>query len=168
MNRTILPMLAGVILASAGGGGCIPVPGNYRPVDGSLRPEQKIGKGSGKPLRVSESDRERVIAVLGPPAWITPDGMSMVFNYEVVPARQIWVYPFGIASVPHTSIRYLRVRFDALGKLAGYSVFREYRSLTADVGSGGLLSYGAYRKSLAAASEQMPLPPLGADTREKD
>jgi len=105
--------------------GCIPLPGNYRPLRGRLRPEEMIGPpGSGAPVELGRSTLVQAALDLGDSYNLTPDGRGAVFTYEVVTSRQLW--PFSGSTpyivVDQTQNRYLLVRFDADYRVQWYRV----------------------------------------------
>jgi outer membrane protein assembly factor BamE (lipoprotein component of BamABCDE complex) len=137
MRDTLLvaTVLAAACAASAG---CVWLPGNFRPVDGSMRPEEKIGPSEKKLLHVGRSTRDNVASVLGGPTSVATDGRHWVYEYSVASGWTFW--PLWLVSVPDYEERYLDLAFDDAGTLTAYSVDKDFgivrrRAAPADLAS---------------------------------
>ena len=110
--------------------GCLPFFGSYDrvrgsygvdPVDGGVRPEEKIGKAdSDKPIRLARSGRERVIEILGEPNAVAASGRATFYTYNVIPTQ----FVCAVLPVPSTDSRYLRLTFAEDGTLEGFKVYK--------------------------------------------
>ena len=154
---TVPGLLAGVVafLQLA----CIPVPAfSHRTTYGAAPPETQVGgPASGRPVQVGRSTREDVVYLLGPPMEVTVDGRALFYEYEVVKGYLVSLIPVFV--FPQTEREYLRLRFDADGRLAGYNGrlnFEEYY----DFDRGQRVNYRQYQMSTGAPEGALPLPPL--------
>ena len=150
-----------VVLAATAAVGCIPVPGNDRPVEGGLRPEEKIGPTDESPIRLNRSTRENVISVLGEPAWLTLDGRTLGYTYHVNGWTWVWVVPFTLFATPDWEDRVLRLEFDPAGTLVSFKVTKDRTFLYRGLGQGRFVMYSHYQKQRGAAPNEIVLPPLG-------
>ena len=157
--RTILLCAGGGLLLSAG---CVPIPGSARPQHGGMRPQEKIGTSPRDLLRPHHSTRHRVVAVLGPPGWVTTDGRTLVYAYDVVSTWLIYPFPFGVAALPNVQPKYLRLNFDAAETLASHTVHTDRDNFFSKL-RGRLIRYSDYRHSSGAGAGEVPLPPISHD-----
>jgi hypothetical protein len=138
--------------------GCLPVPapGTPRPHYGGLRPEEKIGDSPRKLLHVGQSDRRRVVGVLGPPDEMTTDGRMLAYEYPVVTSWTLWFFPFGVMPTWNGDRRMLRLDFDERGVLSSFKVYVNSRALDAAVGRRRRVGHRGYR----GPADDLGLPPL--------
>lgn len=140
--------------------GCIPVPAfSHRTTYGAEPPEEQIGgPASRRPVQVGRSTREDVLYLLGPPKQITPDGRVFVYEYDVVKGHMVSLLPFFV--FPQTDREYLRLQFDAQGRLECYKGQQDLSDYHHRLDRGQLMPYSHYRQSTGASEAEMPLPPL--------
>lgn len=154
MKRSYVVALLGVGLSVAAGCLPVPVPGNPRPRYGGMRPEEKIGPSPGKLLRVRQSDRRRVVAVLGPPDEMSLDGRTLTYEYPVATWWTVWFYPFGVLATWNGDRNVLCLAFDERAVLASFTVYRGRHA----VSRGRLINHRSYR----GPADDDGLPPLTA------
>jgi hypothetical protein len=138
--------------------GCLPVPapGTPRPHYGGLRPEEKIGDSPRKLLHVRESDRRRVVAVLGPPDEMSLDGRTLAYEYPVVTSWTLWFFPFGVTATWKGQRRMLCLAFDERGVLSSLRTYRDRDEMRAVTGRDRLEHHRSYR----GPADDLGLPPL--------
>src|SRR4051812_9615340 len=113
MGLTLVP------LAVWGLVGCFPWPGSYQRSDNLARPETLFGPAdSTKPLRLGTATLEDVIAALGRPPLHSADGRRATYPYWIVKSYTVW--PLCFMAEPNKDQRFLHLRFDDAGRLAGY------------------------------------------------
>ena len=126
--RRLPPLL--LIAAGLVALGCLPLPGTFDNVAGDRRPEQKIGRpGSDAPIVLGESDGDRVVEVLGTPAWQREGGRVLRFDYAVVSGYLLSPLCFTAARVD--AQRYLAVAIDEGGVVQNFRVFVNANKLEA-------------------------------------
>jgi hypothetical protein len=115
--------------------GCIPLPGLFNNADGGPRPESRIGKRvtSDKPLAVGRSTLQDVRRVLHAPRYESPDGRVIAYEYQVVAGYLLWC---GFMPEELSSDRFLLLKFNDAGRLAGFDVYSDQEKMLRDAGPG--------------------------------
>jgi hypothetical protein len=119
ITAAALVLLAGL----AGLIGCLYLPGNYKTVDGTPRPESQIGSAhGGKPLQLMRATREDVERALGKPSFNARVERGVVYQYEV--NTGLWLtLCFGAQSVDES--RFLRIQYSPDDRLVNFKVFSD-------------------------------------------
>lgn len=131
--------------------GCVWLPGNYRPANGAMRPEEKVGDSDRKLVHPGRSTRENVVSALGPPTQLTPDDRHYVYTYYV--AKGWWIWPIWLVFQPEEDARYLHLAFDDAGVLTHYKVFADWVELDRAAGRGRLVARRLLMRQRRAATQ---------------
>lgn len=138
MTPAFRHFVTALLLLTAGAGplagGCIMIPAGDKVVAGSNAAKRVGDARSDRPVRVGLSTREDVLRVLGPPAYVAPNGSRAAYGWKAVDG--VWFMPVALLfGAPHRIIvpqhgrRLLVLEFDRPGVLWSFYVRKIYGGL---------------------------------------
>jgi hypothetical protein len=128
--------------------GCLFIP-TFNAVKEGENLSKKLGDAaSRRPIRIGVTTRDQVVAILGPPPFVRPDGTAAAYDWTVT--NGIWVWPLCFTAYAQEGKRALVLGFDESGVVRSYRVEKRdgnvmYNKVTYWQPAAGMQPWGLHR-----------------------